>query len=464
MNQYNILTNGTIEIPGYRGTLRGTTLKEVDDANCRLRNGLNVECLAKIFQYLQTKDLFNLGLMSSYYQHIIYEYVINKFHLKLCGSSINPYDNNIEAVLKMYGRKVKWLEIYDLCNVDLLNRCILAYCSTDYLKCLTLHFEGQGIFREVFPSTVQLALLFPYFRQIKMLDVRFPEGNLYYCLLVVKRLEALRILKLDRSSIEILKYAGISMLTELHLGRLLNYFSDCSNLFLFLSELRPQLKHFSNTRTFEITELRIVGQILAKNCSDSIEIFQDVPGRIGKYTRKTYSLRRAMTRYYFLPRFNNLKELTIATMFNYRDLYGTLLDMTKIDKLEKLDIRMQSVTTESEISKWKKWVFNEPKDLRTFTNLKMVSFEFPEYYEEMDFFIKYISKLMPAVETIYIRKCLNSQCLDILKLFPKLRKLYVNRVLVHAEMIINLNSTVAQCKHHDKIQIYPDCTFEFGYL
>lgn len=182
--------------------------------------------------------------MNRYYQHIIYEYVIDKCHLKLCGSFINPNNDNIESVLKMYGIKVKWLKIYDLWNVASLYRCILAYCSTDYLKSLTLHFEEdiENII-VVFPSSKQLAKLKPYFRQIKMWDLRF-ERNHFDFLTVIEPPEALRILKLDRSSNYFLEYAGISILTELHLGSFRDYFSDCSNLFQFMSQRRPRTETF----------------------------------------------------------------------------------------------------------------------------------------------------------------------------------------------------------------------------
>lgn len=50
------------------------------DANCRLRNGLNVHCLAHIFQYLDSADLYTLGEMAKAYKHIINEFVIRKMY------------------------------------------------------------------------------------------------------------------------------------------------------------------------------------------------------------------------------------------------------------------------------------------------------------------------------------------------------------------------------------------------
>lgn len=469
MNQSSSLS--ILELVGHE---QETNLIEIEnkDANCRLRNGLNEDCLVEIFKYLDTKDLFNLGLMNNYYQQIINEYVIPKCHLKLYGKFINPYNNNIVAVLRMYGKNVKYLEIYDLWNVSSLYLCIIAYCSIDHLQSLTLHFDDDTFGCTIFPNPELLANMIPYFRQIKMLDLRLP-GQMYDFLPVIEPSEALQILKLDRSSNNILKNPRISI-SELHLGSLREYYVDCRNIFQFIIQRRPQLKCFSTTKTFEIGDLNFLGGILADYCGDSIKSFQDVSEdyhmtrRIGNYSKYEYTLIEAMVRYSFLSYFNCLKELTITTMFNFRDLYRFLPDLAKIDKLEKLDIRMLSVTTEKSILKWKlherhTFLF-EPEILKTFTNLKKISFELPKYFRDMNFFIKYISKLMPEIQTIYIRKCLNKKCLEILKLFPKLRKIYINRLLVEPRNIVNLESIVAQCENHGKIQIFPSCAFEFEYL
>lgn len=39
---------------------------EDKDAHCRLRHGLNVHCLAQIFQHLNTKDLYEVGGMNEF--------------------------------------------------------------------------------------------------------------------------------------------------------------------------------------------------------------------------------------------------------------------------------------------------------------------------------------------------------------------------------------------------------------
>lgn len=62
--------------------------EENEEVNCRLQNGLNVNCLVEIFKYLDTDELITLGTMNSFYKNIINDYIIRNhmaiLHLE-CG-------------------------------------------------------------------------------------------------------------------------------------------------------------------------------------------------------------------------------------------------------------------------------------------------------------------------------------------------------------------------------------------
>lgn len=98
-----------------------------------------------------------------------------------------------------------------------------------------------------------------------------------------------------------------------------------------------------------------------------------------------------------------------------------------MDKLKKLDIHIhtslpyvEDVTDDVRNAIEDYSAPDEPTDLKT------ISLDLQVNYENMNFFIKYISKLMPEVENLYIERYCDVRCLGIIKLFPKLRKVYSN--------------------------------------
>lgn len=84
-----------------------------------------------------------------------------------------------------------------------LYECIIAFCSIDHLESLTLHFNDNKFGYIVFPESELLANMIPYFRQVKMLNICLP-GPMFDILPLIEPPKALRILKLDRSSNNIL--------------------------------------------------------------------------------------------------------------------------------------------------------------------------------------------------------------------------------------------------------------------
>lgn len=126
------------------------TVKQVieheQDKNCRLRNGLNMDCLVEIFEKLETDDLIRLGTMSSYYKQIINDHVIRKHLVTLFSyrSSKTPseYSSKYAPLFEMYGKRITKLRFvgYSTCLTGLFD-LIIQYCSTDQLISIDLQLN-----------------------------------------------------------------------------------------------------------------------------------------------------------------------------------------------------------------------------------------------------------------------------------------------------------------------------------
>lgn len=111
------------------------------DTNCRLRHGLNVFCLAHIFQYLNSSDLYKMGKMNGFYNQIINELVIPKHEINFN----NLYDRGItnSQIFEKYGLNIKKLVFHDTSNKERTSKqlvqSITKYCSVDQLRSFTIN-------------------------------------------------------------------------------------------------------------------------------------------------------------------------------------------------------------------------------------------------------------------------------------------------------------------------------------
>lgn len=121
-------------------------IEQDKDENCRLRNGLNMDCLIEIFENLETDDLIRLGTMNSYYKEIINYHVIQKHLVKLCsyGSSKTPaeYASKYSSLFEMYGKRITKLSFvgYSTCLTGLFD-LIIKHSSKDQLKVIDLQLN-----------------------------------------------------------------------------------------------------------------------------------------------------------------------------------------------------------------------------------------------------------------------------------------------------------------------------------
>lgn len=88
---------------------------EDKDVNCRLRHGLNVHCLANIFQHLDTQNLHTVGEMNVVHNQIIKDLVIRRH----CVHADELIERDIaEQFFQKYGTKIQQIDMTTLSNCD----------------------------------------------------------------------------------------------------------------------------------------------------------------------------------------------------------------------------------------------------------------------------------------------------------------------------------------------------------
>lgn len=75
------------------------------DWNCRLRHGLNVDCLAHIFQYENSSDLYRTCEMNGFYRQIINELVIPKHEVNF--NDLDKRHITPSQIFEKYGSNIK---------------------------------------------------------------------------------------------------------------------------------------------------------------------------------------------------------------------------------------------------------------------------------------------------------------------------------------------------------------------
>lgn len=101
---------------------------EDPDVNNRLRYGLNIDCLARIFQYLNSRDLWILGGMNEHFKELINDLVIPTYKL-------NVFESDNPELFARHGKSIRKFFIvksYDEC-IDTLEQ-INHHCAVDQLN------------------------------------------------------------------------------------------------------------------------------------------------------------------------------------------------------------------------------------------------------------------------------------------------------------------------------------------
>lgn len=102
------------------------------DANNRLRHGLDPHCLAHIFQYLDTNDLWTLGGMNEYFKEVINNCLLQNYEIQVIETE---HSMDLTELFERHGTSIKKFAFISKYAkiVDILQR-INHHCAVDQFK------------------------------------------------------------------------------------------------------------------------------------------------------------------------------------------------------------------------------------------------------------------------------------------------------------------------------------------
>lgn len=436
--------------------------KKDKDVNCRLRHGLNANCLERIFQYLNSVDLYRVGEMNLFYNQIIEDLVIPK-HTVNFEPLLNL--NIAEPFFEKYGKKIENIEYSDdnkpefqqIIRLNHLNQLITQHCSIDQLKDISI-FLGWGINSEHTDSP-------EYLNQESIIDFQsnlkrikkfifsaYPSNTMR---LTVKLTESLRYLQMKDVNLDPnFDWTQLANLTELHLVCVRGIIADN---FIELLRQRPKLEVFLHRNSFEDSTVQNIFDMLGTYCGEKIRIFKNYDNVCEK--RHFYN---------FISKFKCVKEVYLnTTHVSCADLLDPIKRLAENNTTECLAITYDNRHRHKEICIFRAQSNHEVFDMKYFTNLKKVRIFFAlghinlfNQCDALQLFNLYSLQILSNVEILEffftnIHKC------NFIQYMPKLRKLiltYCNHTSDEAAKIlsmvrINLNKRNTEHTNSDFIEI-----------
>lgn len=280
--------------------------------NCRLRHGLNVHCLAHIFQYLDSPDLYRVGGMNEFYNGIINDLVIPKHKVnfgQLCKRGIT-----IPEMFERYGKKIQWIIFYlkdGESTINHLFESIIRYCSIDQIKGAEVSIWNNNE-----------SLNFPiHFQNVKSLSVYGNEDQF----ISLQPSESLRNLKLSSLTLNPnFDWTKLRNLTNLSVSDV--HGINAQN-FIELLHQEPCLKTFCHCDSTFGDSTKDVCDAVARYCGNKI---QNYSGTESDDQRNSFS---------FISGLTNVKKVDLTTVANCGgNLVNTLRLLADNDTVETIDI------------------------------------------------------------------------------------------------------------------------------
>lgn len=414
---------------------------ENQDRNCRLRHGLNANCLARIFQYLDIMDLYTVGEMNVVYNQIIKDLVIPKHDVNLT----QLFSRNIaNPFIERYGTKIRKFyfindnkDEFETLNQQLnhLNQLVTQHCSIDQLRDVTfflweanqlnnIDFENidvDGLRRLFLGGEEEEIINFPsYFQRVERFW--FSWNGLKKMRITVSLTECLRHLHLGEVILDP-KFDWIKLvnLTELSLLQVRGINSD--NFIEFLRQ-RPNLEVFVHNNSFENSTVQNIFDAMGTYCGDKVRSFSNQDNVLD---RQDY--------YNFLSKFKKLKNVNLNTIHMCcSDLIDPIKRMAENNTIESLGISYFALHNGHDANCiFQRQPNHEGLDMKYFKNLKEISVSMrvfqlniqPEQCDAMKLFNVYSSQILLNVERLTIRST-TVPIFELIKYVPKLRELILN--------------------------------------
>lgn len=397
-----------------------------EDASCRLRHGLNNHCLAEIFQYLRSVDLYTVSGMNEFYTKIINDLIIP-------DHSVNFYklfekNITISQVFERFGRKMRKCFFYcdpvrgddsiEVPNytIDQFIQLITLYCSPDQLKNVRIATLKHADPIIVLPNYFRKVEKFQFFSQAYekvQLSVSFTESLRY---LVLENI------KLDPN----FDWKMLKNLTKLFLSRVEGV--NESNFIEYLRQ-RPSLEAFGHSHTFDISSMENIFEKMAEYCGNQIRALKIY----NEYSKKVDN---PPGFYHFISGFKNLKEVYLrADLKCGDDLIDPIKRLAEHNTIEDLSL------TYTGTQPHRNCIFREmpnrsAPNMKPFTNMKTVrifwdyehlgSDKFDRQCAKMKLLNTYSSQILANAETLIIDSARDIREIDwnFIKSALKLRQLF----------------------------------------
>lgn len=363
-------------------------------ANCRLRHGLNEDCLCEVFIYLGVYDLIQLCELDIYFQNLITKWVIGKKLVNFTKMDPCWTTNKIFQVFGKSMRKIKIAEENTLGCFERFLNFVTQYCSIGGLTHIELRFSDPTLSQNVIEEAM------PYFsnlRQLVLCDNYTRVSYKEFMAGIAATATNLTHLTFEGINVsgEWLTNGGLENLRELrlHASKRRSMVIENSELAQFL-RTKPKLEIFSHIGTGEITELV---QALTENCPN-LKAFSDFhlnnPFNIPDVTTINSQM---MHRYAYLRQFTGVTTLGITAYTSCcSDLYYPLVKLAVRNRIDTLKIYLDRnsavvLPTENQLH-------HSYKDLGHFTRLKQIELqirsETPEQCKmNAEFLCEFVSRM-----------------------------------------------------------------------
>ncbi|XP_055306023.1 uncharacterized protein LOC129570445 [Sitodiplosis mosellana] len=312
-------------------------------ATCRLRHGLNDDCLCEVFKFLAVYDLIQLCELDIYFQNLITKWVIGKKLINFTKMDPCWTTNKIFQIFGKSMRKIKIAEENTLGCFEKFLSFVKQYCAIGGLTDVELRFSEPTAPQAIIDQSM------PHFANLRQLVLNDNYTRVWYKeFLAGIAVTATNLTHLTLEGVNVsgewLTNVGMQNLKELrlHASKRRSMNIQTNELAVFLRS-KPKLEIFSHIGTSDITD---VIDSLTESCP-KLKSFADFhlnnPHDIRTVTNINAQM---MHRYTFVRQFTGVTTLGLTSYTQCgSDVYYPLIKLAVQNRVEALKIYMDRNNT-----------------------------------------------------------------------------------------------------------------------